>query len=55
MLLGQGFGRADAIELGHLDVHEHQVRFERTGQIYRREPVTGLADHGVAQVLEHLA
>ena len=47
-------GRADPVELGHLDVHHHQIRPEIGGQGYRHFSVASLADHVIALLGEHL-
>jgi hypothetical protein len=35
----------EAVELGHPDVHQHQVRRELARALQRRAPVGGFADH----------
>ena len=36
--------RLDAVQLGHLDVHQHHVGLAPAREIDRRRPVPGLAD-----------
>ena len=42
--LAQALDRADAVELGHDEVHEHDVGLERGDRYERRSPSRGLAD-----------
>src|SRR5829696_949958 len=48
------FGRADAIHLRHLDVQHNKIRSELSGKGDCRLTVTGLANHLVALLGEHL-
>ncbi len=38
-------GRFDPVEVGHADVHQHDVRPQRRGGLDRLPPVTGLSDY----------
>src|SRR6266540_403512 len=53
-LLGDVPGGRDPVHLRHLDVHDHQVRAQITGELDRLLPVAGLAHNGVAAFLQRL-
>jgi len=38
-------GRVDAVQVGHRDVHDHDVGRQFLGHSHRRAPVRRLADH----------
>src|SRR6266581_2912079 len=43
-------GRLDAVEVGHLDVHQHDVRLRGEGDLDRVEAIDGFADDGDAVI-----
>jgi hypothetical protein len=47
-------GGREAVQLRHLHVHDHQVRVQLAGEPDRLLPVAGLADHGMAPLLQGL-
>ena len=51
---GDLLGRTDAVELGHLDVHDHQVGSQARRQLYRGLAVARLPDDVVALLGQHL-
>lgn len=44
-LAGEASGRLDAVETGHPDIHEHDVRVEPVDHVQALEAVGGLVDH----------
>jgi hypothetical protein len=53
-LAGDLLGGADAVQLGHLDVHHHQVGAQIGGQGHRSLPVAGLPDDLISLFGQHL-
>ena len=53
-LVSDLFGGTDPVQLGHLDVHDHQIWLEIGGQCYGHFPVPRLADYVIALLREHL-
>ena len=54
VVLGELLGGRDAVELGHLDIHDHQVGPQLGGQRDRGLAVSGLADDVEAVVAQDL-